>query len=100
MSRLVSSLKNRYATGYYKHGCHHLDIDREGKDSSVVREVESRFPLMLRHASGNDSLRPFLEDYPVHYLAISDPYRLQSIDDPAEEKPAKKTLLSGKRKKQ
>ena len=45
MSRLVSSLKNRYAIGYYKHGCHHLDIDREGKDSSVVRESGADFPL-------------------------------------------------------
>ena len=38
ISRIVSLLSERYAIGYYKHGCHRFDIDREGKDSFVVRQ--------------------------------------------------------------
>ena len=38
VSRLVSFLGKNYSIGYYKHGCHRLDIDREGKDTDVVRQ--------------------------------------------------------------
>ena len=37
-TQIVSLLSERYTIGYYKHGCHHFDIDREGKDSFVVRQ--------------------------------------------------------------
>ncbi|ASQ91399.1 bifunctional molybdenum cofactor guanylyltransferase MobA/molybdopterin-guanine dinucleotide biosynthesis adaptor protein MobB [Prosthecochloris sp. GSB1] len=37
ISRLVEEFRKRYLTGYYKHGCHRFDIDRQGKDSDTVR---------------------------------------------------------------
>ena len=30
---VVRHLAGKHTVGYYKHGCHHFDIDREGKDS-------------------------------------------------------------------
>lgn len=42
ISRLVRKLRERYSTGYYKHGCHRFDIDRPGKDSDVVRRSGAR----------------------------------------------------------
>ena len=39
ISRLTALLKERYAIGYFKHGCHRFDIDHEGKDSAVIRKA-------------------------------------------------------------
>ncbi|ABB23033.1 bifunctional molybdenum cofactor guanylyltransferase MobA/molybdopterin-guanine dinucleotide biosynthesis adaptor protein MobB [Pelodictyon luteolum] len=33
---VVRHLAGKHTVGYYKHGCHHFDIDREGKDSDLA----------------------------------------------------------------
>lgn len=33
---IVSRLSERFTVGFYKHGCHRFDIDREGKDSRIL----------------------------------------------------------------
>ena len=37
--KVVRLLSARFTIAYYKHGCHRFDIDREGKDSWIVREA-------------------------------------------------------------
>jgi molybdopterin-guanine dinucleotide biosynthesis protein MobB len=36
---VVSRLSAKFTIGYYKHGCHQFDIDREGKDSWTIKEA-------------------------------------------------------------
>jgi len=36
---VVRHLSEKYTVGYYKHGCHRFESDREGKDSWVVRQA-------------------------------------------------------------
>ena len=36
---VVNRLSERFAVGYYKHGCHRFDIDREGKDSHTLQKA-------------------------------------------------------------
>ncbi len=39
IAEVVRYLSQRLSIAYYKHGCHRFDIDREGKDSWVVRQA-------------------------------------------------------------
>ncbi len=39
ISAIIRHLSARVSIGYYKHGCHRFDIDREGKDSWTVKEA-------------------------------------------------------------
>ncbi len=39
ISRLISELRQQYTIGYFKHGCHHFELDHEGKDSAVVKKA-------------------------------------------------------------
>lgn len=39
ISSLVSRLAGKYSIACYKHGCHHFDIDRPGKDSWTLGEA-------------------------------------------------------------
>lgn len=36
---VVNRLSKRFSVGYYKHGCHRFDIDREGKDSHTLKKA-------------------------------------------------------------
>ncbi len=36
---VVRQLSEKYKVGYYKHGCHQFESDKEGKDSWVVRQA-------------------------------------------------------------
>jgi molybdopterin-guanine dinucleotide biosynthesis protein MobB len=36
---IVRSLSARFTVGFYKHGCHRFTLDREGKDSHVIRQA-------------------------------------------------------------
>ncbi len=65
----------------------------------AIYEPKSRLPLLMRHAAGNNSLRSFLEDFPIHYLSVKDPDRLQNINTPDEQVLTEKILSAGKRKK-
>ena len=65
----------------------------------AIYEPKSHLPMILRHAAGNNSLRSFLEDFPIHYLSVKDPHSLQNVNEPAEQLQAEKILSAGKRKK-
>ena len=39
IAALIRHFSARLSIGYYKHGCHRFDIDREGKDSWTVKEA-------------------------------------------------------------
>ncbi len=39
IERVVRHLSAKYSIAYYKHGCHHFALDREGKDSWIVRQA-------------------------------------------------------------
>lgn len=58
----------------------------------AIYEPKSRLPLILRHASGNHSLKSFLEDYPIHYLSVENPHSLRNINDPEEKQQAENIL--------
>jgi molybdenum cofactor guanylyltransferase len=36
---VVRNLSAKFSIAYYKHGCHHFALDREGKDSWIVRQA-------------------------------------------------------------
>ncbi len=36
---VVRHLSAKYSTAYYKHGCHQFSVDREGKDSWIIRQA-------------------------------------------------------------
>ncbi|MBF0587360.1 bifunctional molybdenum cofactor guanylyltransferase MobA/molybdopterin-guanine dinucleotide biosynthesis adaptor protein MobB [Prosthecochloris sp. N3] len=42
ITRLMAMLSRRHLVGYFKHGCHHFDIDRKGKDSDSARRAGAR----------------------------------------------------------
>jgi molybdopterin-guanine dinucleotide biosynthesis protein A len=64
----------------------------------TLYEPKSRLPLLLRHATGNNSLRSFLEDSSIHYLSVKDPRYLHNINTPEERKQVIKSLSTrGKR---
>ena len=58
----------------------------------AIYEPKSRVPLILRHAVGNNSLRSFLEDFPIHYLSVKNPCCLQNINTPDQRLQAFKSL--------
>ncbi|MBV5319511.1 MAG: bifunctional molybdenum cofactor guanylyltransferase MobA/molybdopterin-guanine dinucleotide biosynthesis adaptor protein MobB [Chlorobium phaeobacteroides] len=37
IAAVIRKLSEHFSVGYYKHGCHRFDIDREGKDSFVIK---------------------------------------------------------------
>ncbi|NTW62531.1 MAG: bifunctional molybdenum cofactor guanylyltransferase MobA/molybdopterin-guanine dinucleotide biosynthesis adaptor protein MobB, partial [Chlorobiaceae bacterium] len=37
IAAVTRRLSERFSVGYYKHGCHRFDIDREGKDSFTIK---------------------------------------------------------------
>lgn len=66
--------------------------DRKPEPLCTLYEPKSRLPLLLRHATGNNSLRSFLEDSPIHYLSVKDPRYLHNINTPEERKQVIKSL--------
>jgi len=67
----------------------------------TIYEPKSRLPLILRHGAENNSLRSFLQDFPIHYLSVKDPLRLQNINTPEEQIQASRSLSeeNGKKRK-
>ena len=65
----------------------------------TIYEPKSRLPLIMRHAAGNNSLRSFLQDFPIHYLSVKDPLRLQNINTPEEQIQASRSLSEENGKK-
>ena len=39
IASIVRHLSARLSIGYYKHGCHRFEIDREGKDSWIIKQA-------------------------------------------------------------
>uniref|UniRef100_Q3ARQ3 Probable molybdenum cofactor guanylyltransferase n=1 Tax=Chlorobium chlorochromatii (strain CaD3) TaxID=340177 RepID=Q3ARQ3_CHLCH len=39
LTKVVRSLAERYSVACYKHGCHHFSLDKEGKDSWLMRQA-------------------------------------------------------------
>ena len=39
LTKVVRSLAERYNVACYKHGCHHFSLDKEGKDSWLMRQA-------------------------------------------------------------
>ena len=39
IAAIVRHLSSKFSIGYYKHGCHRFEIDREGKDSWTIKEA-------------------------------------------------------------
>lgn len=68
-----------FATAYHHAG-------RKPEPLCTIYEPKSRLPLIFRHATGNNSLRSFLEDSRIHYLSIKDPRSLHNINTPEERK--------------
>ncbi len=63
IKEVVRHLSARLSIAYYKHGCHRFDIDREGKDSQVVRQAGAESVMIsdpekkaLVTGSGTDTL--------------------------------------------
>ena len=39
IAAIVRHLSPKFTIGYYKHGCHRFEIDRQGKDSWTIKEA-------------------------------------------------------------
>lgn len=80
-----------FATAYRHHN------SKKPEPLCTIYEPKSRAPLLLRHAAGSNSLRSFLEEFPIHYLSVKEPCCLQNVNTPEERLHALNTIRSGKR---
>jgi molybdopterin-guanine dinucleotide biosynthesis protein MobB len=65
VAALVRALTETYSIAYYKHGCHRFDMDREGKDSWILRKAGAgtvmiadpeKQAIITDHRSGSSQL--------------------------------------------
>ncbi len=64
----------------------------------TVYEAKSRIPLLMRHAAGENSLRAFLEELPVHYLSLKETCTLENVNDPEARRRAERRLSAERRR--
>ena len=64
----------------------------------TLYETKSRIPLLIRHAAGENSLRAFLEELPVHYLSLKETCTLENVNDPEARRRAKRQLSAQRRR--